>query len=204
MALLYRRKTSALVSLSYPLILRSRESGVSKDEACEAATPGLMVRDGADAPPHHEGLELSHRCSRRKGIAGFQRTLLIAVHEPLLALRRRAVREGVRHHAARGLALQGVVADRRRGRQRRVDVAGLQEVRPLLRLAVDPDAGQAVGLQLHPHLQRIGFGLATRGLLLLRHARNDAEQVLNVMAGLMRDDVGRGELAGAAGAAVKA
>src|SRR5262249_7117922 len=38
----------------------------------------------------------------------------------------------------------------------------------------------------------------------LGHARNDAKQVLDVMAGLMRDDVGRGELAGAARAAVEA
>jgi len=39
------------VDASYPLILRSRASGVSKDEA---NIRGLMVRDGAFAPPHHE------------------------------------------------------------------------------------------------------------------------------------------------------
>src|SRR5262249_55415054 len=54
------------------------------------------------------------------------------------------------------------------------------------------------------HLERVGFGLAAGGLLLLRHARDDAEQVLDVVAGLMRDDVGRSEIAGAlARAAVK-
>ena len=34
------------------LILRSRASGVSKDEWHQW---GFMVRDGAIAPPHHEG-----------------------------------------------------------------------------------------------------------------------------------------------------
>src|SRR6516165_2672070 len=52
-----------------------------------------------------------------KRIAGLHGALLVAVHEPLLALRRGAVGEGVRHHTARGLALQRVVADGRRRRQ---------------------------------------------------------------------------------------
>src|SRR6516165_4180075 len=45
-------------------------------------------------------------------VAGLHRALLIAGHEPALALLGRAVGEGVRHHAARGLTLQGIVADR--------------------------------------------------------------------------------------------
>ena len=48
--------------------------------------------------------------------------------EPALALRRRAVRERVGHGVAARLLLQRVVADRRRGVQRRIDVAWLQPV----------------------------------------------------------------------------
>src|SRR4051812_29826255 len=69
-------------------------------------------------------------------IAGLDRALLVARHEPLLALRGRAVGEGIGHDAAGGLALQRVVADRARRGQRGVDVACFQEVRTLLRLAV--------------------------------------------------------------------
>src|SRR6202043_2986626 len=44
---------------------------------------------------------------------------------------------------------------------------------------------------------------AARLLLQPRHPRQDAEQVLDVVAGLMGDDIGRRELAGAARTAVK-
>ena len=101
----------------------------------------------------------------RKRVAGLHRALLIAGHEPLLALRGGAVGEGIRHHPARRLPLQRIVADRGRRRQRRIDVAGFEEARTLLLLAVDPDAGQAIRLQLDLDLQRIGFRLAA-GLLL--------------------------------------
>src|ERR1700738_400599 len=72
-------------------------------------------------------------------VAGLHRALLIAGHEPLLALRGGAMGEGIRHHPPRGLALQRIVADRGRRGQRRVDVARLQEIRALLLFAVDPD-----------------------------------------------------------------
>src|SRR4051794_16018401 len=149
----------------------------------------------------HETVSL---LSATKRVAGLDGALLVAGHEPLLALRRRAVGEGIGHDAAGGLALQRVVANRARRGERGVDIAGLQEVRPLLRLAIDPDTGQAVGLQFDLHLERIRLRLAAGLLLQPRHARNDAEQVLDVMAGLMRDDVGGGEVTGGlAGAATK-
>src|SRR3954471_6329382 len=61
-----------------------------------------------------------HRLLERTGaerIAGLHGALLIAGHEPLLALGRRAMRERVRHHASRRLLLQRIVTDRRRRRQ---------------------------------------------------------------------------------------
>src|SRR5690606_11801174 len=69
--------------------------------------------------------------------------------------------------------------------------------------SIDPDAGETIRLQLDLHLQRIGFGLTAGLLLQARHARQNAEQVLDVMACFMRDDIGGGELAGVAGAAAE-
>src|SRR4051812_16753934 len=69
--------------------------------------------------------------ARAKRITRLHRALLIAGHEPLLALRGGAVGETVGHHPARRLALQRVVADCGRRLQRSVDIAGLEEARPL-------------------------------------------------------------------------
>jgi hypothetical protein len=38
-------------------------SGVSEDEGRDAAAGACMVRDGAFAPPHHEGFEAYGRCA---------------------------------------------------------------------------------------------------------------------------------------------
>src|SRR5450755_3985521 len=141
--------------------------------------------------------------ARAEGIAGLHRALLIAGHEPLLALRGGAVGERIRHHPPGRLPLQRIVADRRCRGQRRIDVAGFEEARTFLLFAVDPDTRQAIRLQLDPHLQRIGFRLAAGLLLQPRHARQDAKQILDVMAGFMGDDIGRGEFARIARAAVK-
>src|SRR6187399_2027392 len=149
------------------------------------------------------GMTINTHCSNsqralRKRVAGLHRALLVARHEPLLALRRGAVRKTVRHHPARRLPLQRVVADRGCRPQRCFDIAGFDESRTLLFFAVDPDARKAIRLQLDLDLQRIGFRLAAGLLLQPLHARQDAEQVLDMMAGFMRDDIGRREFARAA------
>src|SRR5665213_925400 len=142
--------------------------------------------------------------TRAESVARLQRALLIAVHEPSLALFGRAMGEGIRHYPPRRLPLQRVVTDRGRGLQRAVDIAGLEETRALLLLVIDPDTGQAIGLQLDLHLQRVGGCFAAGLLLLRRHPRQDAEQVLDVMSGFMGDDIGGGEFAGIARTAMKA
>src|SRR5579872_267130 len=114
------------------------------------------------------------------------------------------MREGIRNHASGGLTLQRVVADLGCGPQGAVDVAGFDEARAFFLLAVDPDAGETIRLQLNPDLQGVGGGLAAGRLLLRCHLRQNAQKVLNVMARFMGDDVGGGELAGRALAAVKA
>ena len=102
--------------------------------------------------------------------------------------------EGIRHDIALGLFLDAVVADGARRIERLLDVAGLDDVLALLGM-IGPDAGEAIGLQLHAHLERIGLALVhalPRRLDLI----GDAEQLLHVVADLMRDDIGLGEIAG--------
>ena len=101
--------------------------------------------------------------------------------------------ERVRHHIALRLLLQPIVADRRGGAHRGLDVAGLDQL-PLLVGARRPDAGEAVGLQLDLDLQAVRLGLGQAALLLL-HLGQDAELVLHVMADLVRDHIGLRELA---------
>src|SRR3954467_12079204 len=139
----------------------------------------------------------------RKRVASLHCALLVAGHEPLLALRRRAVGETVGHHPARRLPLQRIVADRSGRPQRRVDIAGFDEAWTFLLLAVDPDPRKTIRLQLDLDLQRVGFRLAAGLLLQPLHPRQDAEQVLDVMARFMRDDIGRCEFAGIARATLE-
>ena len=129
--------------------------------------------------------------------------ILEAGHEPALALLRGAVGEAVGHHVALRLPLQRVVADRGGGAQRGFDVAGLDERRLSLAsqrsfswLAQTPARQSACSSTLH--LDLVGLGLAAGGALQLLRLRQDAEQVLHVMADLVRDHIGLRELAGLA------
>src|SRR5215831_4163520 len=122
------------------------------------------------------------------GVAGIDPAL-----EPAHAMRGAAVGERLRHDTAHGLPLEAVVADRGGGVQAFLDVAGFEDLARALGIG-GPDARQAVGLQLHAHLERVALGLAATALRLL-DALGDAEQVLHVMADLVGDDVGLGEIA---------
>src|SRR3546814_6738565 len=60
-----------------------------------------------------------------------------------------------------------------------------------------PDAGVAIGLQFHPHLQRIALGLRGPLLSLADLVRNAGDR-LDMMPDFMRDDIGlRGVACGA-------
>ena len=89
--------------------------------------------------------------------------------------------------------LKAIVADGRRGLHRGLYVTGFDET-PLLLGVMGPHARQAIGLQLDPDLELIGLGLIHAALDLL-HTGQDAEQVLHVVADLVGDYIGLGELA---------
>src|SRR5262249_30420780 len=140
-------------------------------------------------------IRLFSQLRRRKGVAARNRAGLEAGVEPALALLGAAVGEAVGYDVALRSPLQRVVADRGGRAQGRLDVSGLDERRlafvPEHRvLAVRPHPGEAVGLQLDLHLDVIGRSLAAGRALRLLRLRQDAEQVLHVVADLVRDHVG--------------
>src|SRR5688572_6199141 len=115
---------------------------------------------------------LRSNLSRSEGVAGLHAARLEAGHEPLLTLRRRAVGEAIRHHAALSFLLEHVVADRGRGLQRRLDVAGLQQL-PALLGVMRPDTAEAIGLQFDTDLDAVRYHLVARGSLRLLRLRQD-------------------------------
>ena len=69
---------------------------------------------------------------------------------------------------------------------------------------VCPYAGVAIRLQFDSHLNAVGDGLVAGGALRGLRLGQSAEQVLHVVADLVRDHIGLREFAGVAGATVKA
>src|SRR6185437_327633 len=126
-------------------------------------------------------------------VAGGRVAALHADREPVLALGRSAVGEGLRVHAPGGLLLEAVVADRGGGVERLGDLAAAHFPGRVRRVA--PDARVAVGLQL----ERDREAAARLRVLLLRapHLPLGADQVLHAVAVLVRDDVGLREVAAA-------
>src|SRR5215475_5345917 len=100
------------------------------------------------------------RCGERVALAGIAR--IDPALEPAHALGGAAVRERLRYDTAHRLALQAIVADRGGSVQAFLDVAGLQDLARALGVA-GPHARQAIGLQLHAHLERVALGLAPPG-----------------------------------------
>ena len=104
------------------------------------------------------------------------------------------MREGVGVHGAAGARLEPVVAHRLRRRDGLLHVAALEVAGLVDR--VGPHAGVAVGLQLEAHRQVVGLvGILA---LELAHLAARAGLVLHVVAHLVRDHVGPGEVAGRA------
>src|SRR3954469_17511213 len=120
-----------------------------------------------------------------RGIAALQ-----PLAQPLHALCRAAVGEAVGDDLALRLALERVVTDRRSRAQALLGVARFEQRTAVARLGVGrPHAGEAVGLQLDPDLKGIAFA-RRQGLLALLDLAERAAEVLDVMADLVRDDIG--------------
>src|SRR5258708_35101003 len=119
----------------------------------------IMSERDARGPLEHEknALELL----RSKRIALPRVAAVQPDAEPARALRAAAMGEAVGHDPALRLLLQPVVADRRRGRQRLIDVPVVDQLAAaLLAAAVGPHTGKAIGLQLDAHPGRAGGAVA--------------------------------------------
>src|SRR4051812_43116518 len=180
-----KRAVVIRMAISFSRQLTQRLSLVSRFKAGVNLGSGGSPSPRPLAPPLQLlGVERVAACK----LARFQ-----AGDEPARALRRGSVREGVGHDVALASPLQTVIADRGRGLHGRLDVAGLDQP-PLFLGVVRPYAGEAIGLQLDPHLELVGLGLVQAALHLL-HLRQNAEQVLHVMSDFVRDHIGLRELA---------
>ncbi len=74
------------------------------------------------------------------------------------------MRPGLGRDVALRLPLQGVIADRSRGRQPFLDVPWFKEPTvPICRMS--PDSGEAVGLQFEAHRQRVDLFFGAGALL---------------------------------------
>ena len=109
--------------------------------------------------------------------------------------------EAIRHHVAGGHLLQSIVADRRRGSERFIRVAGIQLYTALrgaagLRCIMAPYTCVAVGLEFYAHGARVRVAIE-------RLAIDRARQILDVVPDFMRDDVRLREIARRLEAALK-
>src|SRR6185295_11722210 len=98
-------------------------SNLGQDSVANGAAIDEAVVHGC-----HFSKELTKRIARRRvtrGEPGLQ---------PLLALRRRTVREGIRRHAPASIALQPVVTNRFRRGETLVDIAWLEHTVLLIRV----------------------------------------------------------------------
>ena len=102
--------------------------------------------------------------------------------------------ECVGHHVALGPSLQTIISDCRSGLQGSLNITRFDEL-PLCLGAVRPDAGKAIGLQFHSHLQRIRLSLVHSTLRFL-HLGQYSQLVLNVVTDLVSHHIRLRKLAG--------
>src|ERR1700733_13353569 len=96
-----------------------------------------------------------------KRVTGVEVARVEPLLQPTNTLLAGAVSEGLRHHRAAGLALQGVVTDLRGGVYRRLDVTLLKAPATLRLCAIRPKAREAIGLELEFHTQGVRVSFAT-------------------------------------------
>ena len=104
------------------------------------------------------------------------------------------MRERLRHHVAHAFFLQTVITDGAGGTQCLLDIALLEHLATAVGM-IAPQPGKTVGLQFQLYGQCIRLGLADAALR-LPDLVADTQQVLHVMADLVGNDVGLGEVTG--------
>src|SRR5215831_2342745 len=104
------------------------------------------------------------------------------------------MRESVGHDITLRLPLQTIVANCRRGLQRRLHVARLERIPSLIRI-IRPDAGETVGLQFDPHLDTVCLRFAPGGTLCGLSLWQNSKQILHVMTDLVRNHISFGKFA---------
>src|SRR4030095_541800 len=115
---------------------------------------------------------------------------------PFLALGAGSVGEAFGYDSAAARALERVVADLGGRVHGLFDVALLQYLAGILGV-MGPDTGEAVGLQFHFDAHGVVLALAGLAAQAL-HLAGDAQLVLHVVAHLVGNDVGVGNVAGGA------
>src|SRR4051794_31512474 len=165
----------------------------------DTACPDQVSQERAPAPSGVPGPSVYALDLAREGVAGLEAAGIEAGLEPVIALLRGAVGEGLRVDPPLRLLLDPIVADSRRRGQAFLEVTVLEDAPVIGRPR--PDAGQAVGLELESHRERVGV-VGIR-LALLSDVLLDAELLLDVVAQLVGDDIGLGEVAGSLEALVQ-
>src|SRR3954447_10852217 len=126
-----------------------------------------------------------------EGVAALEPPRVEAGLQPMRPLLRGAVSERLGVDPAVRLLLDAIVSDRGRGVQPLLEVAVLQDAAVIRGAA--PNAGEAVGLQFEANGESVRVSRVV--LALLTNPPLDAELLLDVVAELMREDVGLGEVA---------
>jgi hypothetical protein len=96
--------------------------------------------------------------------------------------------ERVGHDIALRLSLETIIADGGGRLHGGFDVARLEETPPFLGV-VRPYPGETIRLELHPHLELIGFNSIQTALRFL-HLAQETQQILHVVADFVRDHIG--------------
>src|SRR3954447_6138927 len=135
----------------------------------------------------------SAKCIARPYVAAAQ-----ADGKPSYTLGRGSVGEAVRDGAPPRLPLQPVIANGGSGIDRLTYVGVVNIGMPLVH-PVGPYAGKTVRHQFRSHRNRVGRGAIALHPL---HLGQDAQKMLDMVADLMRDHVGIGEVAASAHAAL--
>src|SRR6185295_6207817 len=100
----------------------------TRRQCCVKAAPTRRAPDARRRHARQTGLRPASQLARLERVAARHGAGLQSVREPASPLRRRAMSEAVGDNVALALPLQAVVADSSRGLQRRLNVAGLNEL----------------------------------------------------------------------------